>query len=224
MEGIRNEQPLEEMSGFTPAATTGFSRVGCGSARRASAIKAAGRQGGRGTARGPGRDFAEVLILLDAVHGQIPDLALPPQPEVQVLPPPEGAREGEAAAVAAPAGGSTPMPRTDADRMKERYQRIIEGQGIQIGVTPYRAPDFNRQPAPQTPAPVVRPPGESPAPGGSPTAAAPAGKAAPAAPAPMKAAPTPMARPARPARRSAPPRRARPPIPSSGRCRRATTR
>ncbi len=181
VEGIRNEQPLDEGEWFY---TSGDDRIFPRGLRVGEARNVRNGAGGKEVEVRPAaldRDVSEVLILVDAVHGQIPDLAIPPQPEVQVLPPPEGAREGEAAAVAVPAGGETPMPRTDADRMKERYQRIIEGQGIQIGVTPYRAPDFNRQPAAQTPAPVVRPPGESPAPGG-PAAPKEAPKRVPATP------------------------------------------
>ncbi len=189
VEGIRNEQPLDEGEWFY---TSGDDRIFPRGLRVGEARNVRNGAAGKEVEVRPAaldHDVSEVLILVDAVHGQIPDLATPPQPEVQVLPPPESAPEGAPAAVAAPAGGATPMPRTDADRMKERYQRIIEGQGIQVGVTPYRAPDFNRPPAPQPPAPALRPPGESPAPGASPPAAPPAGKAASAAPASMKDAP-----------------------------------
>jgi rod shape-determining protein MreC len=176
VEGIRNEQVLDEGEWFY---TSGDDRVFPRGLRVGVARSVRNGPLGKEVEVRPAaleRDLAEVLILVDAVHGQIPDLATPPQPEVQVLPPPEDSREGPAAAaVAAPAGGATAMPSTDADRMKERYRRIIEGQGIQIGVTPYRAPDFNRQPAP---AAAVQAPGESPAPGGPAPAATPAGKAA----------------------------------------------
>jgi hypothetical protein len=110
---------------------------------------------------------------------------------VQVLPPPpedthESAAAAAAAAFPAPAGGSSATPQTDADRMKERYKRIVEGQNIQIGVTPYRAPDFNRQPAAAPSgagaATAVQPPGVQALPGTPPTGSAPAGKAAPSAP------------------------------------------
>jgi hypothetical protein len=94
-------------------------------------------------------DFAEVLILLDAVHGQIPDPSTPSNPAVQVLDPPPQEPDAPAAVPASPAtpGGSPAAFNTDADRLREHYKRVVESQGFQVGATPYRAPDFNRQPA-----------------------------------------------------------------------------
>ena len=190
VEGIRNEQALDEGEWFY---TSGDDRIFPRGLRVGAVRSVRNGADGKEIEVRPAAldgDVSEVLILLDAVHGQIPDLATPSQPDVQVLPPPpedthESAAAAAAAASPAPAGGSSATPQTDADRMKERYKRIVEGQNIQIGVTPYRAPDFNRQPAAVPsgagPATVVQPPGTA-QPGAPPTGSAPAGKAAPSAP------------------------------------------
>jgi rod shape-determining protein MreC len=190
VEGIRNEQALDEGEWFY---TSGDDRIFPRGLRVGPVRSVRDGSEGKEVEVRPAAldgDVSEVLILLDAVHGQIPDLATPSQPDVQVLPPPpEDARESAAAAAAAASptpGGSGATPRTDADRLKERYKRIVEGQNIQIGVTPYRAPDFNRQPA-AAPAGAgaaaeVQPPGGTAQPGAPPAATAPAGKATPATP------------------------------------------
>ena len=191
VEGIRNEQALDEGEWFY---TSGDDRIFPRGLRVGAVRSVRNGADGKEIEVRPAAldgDVSEVLILLDAVHGQIPDLATPSQPDVQVLPPPpedthESAAAAAAAAFPAPAGGSSATPQTDADRMKERYKRIVEGQNIQIGVTPYRAPDFNRQPAAAPSgagaATVVQPPGVQALPGTPPTGSAPAGKAAPSAP------------------------------------------
>jgi rod shape-determining protein MreC len=190
VEGIRNEQALDEGEWFY---TSGDDRIFPRGLRVGAVRSVRNGADGKEVEVRPAAldgDVSEVLILLDAVHGQIPDLATPSQPDVQVLPPPpedthESAAAAAAAASPAPAGGSSATPQTDADRMKERYKRIVEGQNIQIGVTPYRAPDFNRQPAAAPSgagaATAVQPPGTA-QPGAPPTGSAPAGKAAPSAP------------------------------------------
>jgi rod shape-determining protein MreC len=190
VEGIRNEQALDEGEWFY---TSGDDRIFPRGLRVGPVRSVRNGADGKEVEVRPAAldgDISEVLILLDAVHGQIPDLATPSQPDVQVLaPPPEDTHESAAAAAAAaspaPAGGSSATPQTDADRMKERYKRIVEGQNIQIGVTPYRAPDFNRQPAAAPSgagtATAIQPPGTA-QPGAPPTGSAPAGKAAPSAP------------------------------------------
>ncbi|MGD0578143.1 MAG: rod shape-determining protein MreC [Bryobacteraceae bacterium] len=193
VEGIRNEQALDESEWFY---TSGDDRIFPRGLRVGPVRSVRNSSDGKEVEVRPAAldgDVSEVLILLDAVHGQIPDLATPAQPDVQVLPqPPEDSRESAAAAAAAaspaPAGGSSPTPRTDADRLRERYKRIVEGQGIQVGVTPFRAPDFNRQPAAQAApsgagaTPVIQPPGGPAQPGVPATATAPDGKAAPTPP------------------------------------------
>jgi rod shape-determining protein MreC len=97
----------------------------------------------------------EVLIVMEAVHGQIPDVPAEAT-GVYVAPPPpgEGAAEGE-----------TPRPGsgTEADRLLDKYKAIGDSQGHKFGEgTPgARAVDFN--------APVTQPAATSTQPAGSPT-------------------------------------------------------
>ncbi len=91
----------------------------------------------------------EMLIVLDGVHGLIPPPEQAPAEGVSLLPPPppEGA---EAEVPAAPASGGA---LTDADRLADRYRRLTEAQGVQLGVKG-RIADFTRNPAPSTDAPA----------------------------------------------------------------------
>ena len=184
VDGIRNEQPLEKDEWFY---TSGEDRIFPRGLRvgQARSIKD-GLEGKEIEIRPVAldADFAEALILLDAVHGQIPEPSTPSNPDVQVLaPPPQdpNAPEGAPVSPAAPNGAPGAL-NTDADRLREHYKRVIESQGFQVGTTPYRAPDFNRQPA------VVPPPAQ-------PSAAAatddqiPAGKPQPVQPPAGKPAP-----------------------------------
>ena len=99
----------------------------------------------------------EVLILVEGVHGLIPDPPAPASNEVKILPP---APEEPAGETASPANGAQA---TDADRLLERYRRVGEAQGHRYGGNPGRPPDFNRAPAPpapQPPAPGAPPEGQ----------------------------------------------------------------
>lgn len=106
----------------------------------------------------------EMLIVIDGVHGSIPDSDTPPSPDVSILPAPPDP------AAAPPAGTApgTPPPapdpgtqqpasglRTDADRLRDRYRRVGESQGIVLGSTKVRVPDFNRAPAADAPKPAL---------------------------------------------------------------------
>lgn len=186
VEGIRNEQPLEKDEWFY---TSGEDRIFPRGLRVGQALSIKDGQEGKEIEVRPvalSADFSEVLILLDAVHGQVPDPATPPDPAVQVLAPPP---EDPSAPAAQPASPVTPIGspsnfNTDADRLREKYKHVIESQGIQVGSTPYRAPDFNRQPtAPPLATAPAAPAGQDnePAAGKPQTAQPPAGK--PAAPA-----------------------------------------
>lgn len=149
VEGIHNEQQVDKGEWFY---TSGEDRIFPRGLRvgQARSIKE-GQEGKEIDVRPVAleADFAEVLILLDAVHGQIPDPATPPDPAVQVLAPPPQDPNPSAATPASPAmpSGSPAAPNTDADRLRDHYKRVVESQGIKIGSTPYRAPDFNRQPS-----------------------------------------------------------------------------
>jgi rod shape-determining protein MreC len=103
----------------------------------------------------------EVLVVVETVHGEIPEGA-EPLSEVYVAPPPpeehtstEGqAREG--------------FTGTDADLLMERYRAIGASQGLRFGETSARPPDFN---AP------IRPPAVSSGPAGAPDGEGAAGAA-----------------------------------------------
>ncbi len=106
----------------------------------------------------------EMLILLDGVHGSIPDPETPPSPGISILPaPPEpvaalpapsdATQPGSTPPAVNPAPGVSPAQpsanglSTDADRLRERYRRVGESQGIVLGSTKIRVPDFNKPPA-----------------------------------------------------------------------------
>ena len=160
VEGIRNEQPLEKGEWFY---TSGEDLIFPRGLRIGQALAIKDGQEGKEIEVRPvalNADFAEVLILLDAVHGTIPDPATPPEPGMQVLPPPPQDPNAPAAQPASPVTpiGSPATFNTDADRLREKYKHVIESQGIQVG-TPYRAPDFNHQPAAAPPAGAPATPG-----------------------------------------------------------------
>lgn len=183
VEGIRNEQQLEKDEWFY---TSGEDRTFPRGLRVGQAQSVKDGQEGKEIEVRPAAlsaDFTEVLILLDAVHGQIPDAATPPDPAVQVLSPPPEDPNAPAAQPASPVtpGGSPAALNTDADRLRDHYKRVVESQGIQVGSTPYRAPDFNRQPpaaAPATAPAAPAAPGDEPAAGQPQPAQPPAGKQA----------------------------------------------
>lgn len=170
VDGIHNEQPVDKDEWFY---TSGEDRIFPRGIRvgQAHTIKE-GLEGKEIEVRPVAlrADFAEVLILLDAIHGQIPDAATPPDPAVQVLGPPPTDPNAPASTLASPVtpGAAPAAMNTDADRLREHYKRVVEAQGIQVGSTPYRAPDFNRQPAAAAPpgvatAPQLKGPGPAPA-------------------------------------------------------------
>jgi rod shape-determining protein MreC len=85
----------------------------------------------------------EVLIVLDGVHGEIPLPATPGSPDVQVLPAPPAVTQ---VAPAVPLEGEGAPLSTDADKLLDRYRRTGESQGIVIGQTKGRVPDFTKAP------------------------------------------------------------------------------
>ncbi len=105
----------------------------------------------------------EMLIVLDGVHGLVPPPDEPASREVSILPapPPETPAASELDAASPDSGAAM----TDADRLKERYQRVVEGQGVHLGVKGAIA-DFNRAPAPARPPAVPAATGAAPAPAG----------------------------------------------------------
>jgi rod shape-determining protein MreC len=91
----------------------------------------------------------EMLIVIDGVHGLIPPPDQPPAEGVSLLPaPPLDGTPGEVSSTPSPDSGAL----TDADRLAERYRRMTEAQGVQLGVKG-RIADFTREPVPAAGAP-----------------------------------------------------------------------
>jgi len=114
----------------------------------------------------------EVLIILEGVHQEIPEVKAAAAPIYLAPPPPtEGAG---AAAQTGPTGGPNANSglATDADKMREHYKEIGDAQNHKFGDNPpgTKAVDFNLQPKP----------GEKPGP--APTGAGTASKPVPPAP------------------------------------------
>ena len=100
----------------------------------------------------------EVLIVLEGVHQQIPELPnASAAVHLQSAPPPDDA--------SSPVPSSTPAaPETDADRLRNRYKALGEAQGFKFGEggPGAKAPDFNAPlpavgAAPKAPAPSPAP-------------------------------------------------------------------
>jgi rod shape-determining protein MreC len=112
----------------------------------------------------------EVLIVLEGVHQQIPDLATASPAIHLTSPPPDGP---EHTTTGMPSG-----PGTEADRLREKYKAIGEAQGHKFGEgTPgSKPPDFNAPVAakPAAPAPRVIAPNAPPAAAAKPPATPPA--------------------------------------------------
>jgi len=85
----------------------------------------------------------EVLVVLEGVHADIPDVSTANQPVHLQDPPP-----------VAPGDEATPVitggPATDADRMVERYRKIGEAQNHEYGGHGGRAPNYNINLDPRT--------------------------------------------------------------------------
>lgn len=97
----------------------------------------------------------EVLIILEGVHQQIPDLQPTATPVYLTPPPPPDPSEGAQ-------GPGSRTPGTEADRLRDRYRAVGDAQGHRFGEgTPgSRVPDFSAVTAPAKPAP--RPPAAEP--------------------------------------------------------------
>jgi rod shape-determining protein MreC len=97
---------------------------------------------------GTEKGLEEVLIVVQAVHQEIPDgKSSGTDAPVYLAPPPPAPPDAEnpsAAAPTAPAGAS-PVIGTDADRLRERYKEIGNAQNHKFGEGPpgSKPPDFN---------------------------------------------------------------------------------
>ncbi len=90
----------------------------------------------------------EVLIVLEGVHQVIPDAQSSSQGPYHLLAPPPA----EQAPVPVQPEDPEKALKTDADRLRERYKRIEETQGIQFGDAG-RIPNFNAMPPARKPPP-----------------------------------------------------------------------
>lgn len=90
----------------------------------------------------------EVLIVLEGVHQDLPNIDPSRQP-IKLVPPVEGAPEEKDP-------DSSDLQTTDADRLRERYRKLAESQGLTFG-TPGRTPNFNANPDAPRPRPSVTP-------------------------------------------------------------------
>jgi rod shape-determining protein MreC len=90
----------------------------------------------------------EVLIVLEGVHQAVPDGQNPAQGAYHLLAPPPA----EQVPVTALTENPQKTLKTDADRLRERYKRIEETQGIQFGDAG-RIPNFNALPPVRKPDP-----------------------------------------------------------------------
>jgi rod shape-determining protein MreC len=104
--------------------------------------------------------FEEVLVVIEGIHGDLPDAKTPAAPGVYILPPPASGQKSAPAPGSTPGTQSTPAPPapsvlTEADRLRERYKRIGEAQGHSYGMpTGGRVPNFNLNPDAPKPRPA----------------------------------------------------------------------
>jgi rod shape-determining protein MreC len=109
----------------------------------------------------------EVLVVIEGVHGQIPDVETAAAPGMYLLPPVEAPKPAAPVTPVAGAAGTAPavtdtQPErpalmTDADRLRERYKRIGEAQNHPFG-EPSRPPNFNLNPDAARPSGATAPP------------------------------------------------------------------
>jgi rod shape-determining protein MreC len=159
IDDVQNEQNIDQDEWFYTSGEDGIfpkghpvgqvATVRAGKSRKEIFLTPSGFQNG----------LEEVLIIIDAVHGLIPDTPPTSQSVYLLAPPPD--------TVVAPAP-SLPGPVSDADRVLERYRKIGEVEKHVYGERGAGAPDYN-----------VNPDTKSPETGKSSTGA-------PAAPAPLK--------------------------------------
>jgi len=179
---VQNEEKVETGEWFY---TSGYDR-----------IFPKGMPVGQVTAARPGNPFQEisldpaglaggleeVLIILEGVHQEIPELKAASEPMYVGPPPPAAPGDTQPASdqAASPAGSNAPALPTDADKLRQHYQEVSDAQGHKFGDNPVgsKAVNFNL--------PVK--PGETPA----------ATKAATPAQKPEIQSKTPAAQPARP--------------------------
>jgi len=92
----------------------------------------------------------EVLIILEGVHQEIPDVKTAAAPIYLAPPPPTEGAPAPAQTGATSGPNANPGLATDADKMREHYKEIGDAQGHKFGDNPpgTKAVDFNLQPKP----------------------------------------------------------------------------
>jgi rod shape-determining protein MreC len=87
----------------------------------------------------------EVLVVLDGVHQAIPTNAVPEEKIAKPLPPPPDEKEN---------GGALPGTiQTEADKLRQKYQKLGKDQEHVYGAMYSNMPNFNAKPAPKQPPP-----------------------------------------------------------------------
>lgn len=137
----------------------------------------------------------EVLIILEGVHQEIPELKSTSQPVYLAPPPPASPGDTQPASDQAASTGGTsnaPVLATDADRLREHYKEVSDAQGHKFGDNPVgsKAVNFNLPVKPgENPAPAAKTP---PPTASSAAVLKPAAQPPASAPAQPKAPPTPQ--------------------------------
>lgn len=166
---VQNEQKVELGEWFF---TTGDDRIFPKGLPAGMAVSVKEGRGGKEIVLQPSAikgSVEEVLVVLDGVHGDIPEYRAPGSNEVQVLPPPPApaaTAPAPAAAAGTPSDPNAAPMNTDADRLLDRYRRVSEAQGIVVGQTKGRVPDFTKPPPPKVAVAPVATPADPNAPGG----------------------------------------------------------
>jgi rod shape-determining protein MreC len=146
---VENKDPLEPGEWFY---TTGHDRVFPRGLPAGQVTLVREGRGGKEVLVEPSAlksELEEMLIVLDGVHGLIPPPEQPPAEGVSLLPaPPASEAPDSLSSTPSSNGGAL----TDADRLAERYRRMVEAQGVQLGVKG-RIPDFTRETGPAASAP-----------------------------------------------------------------------
>jgi rod shape-determining protein MreC len=97
----------------------------------------------------------EVLVVLQGVHQAIPlDQITDNSTFERPLPPPPSEKENPAA--------KPGVMQTDADKLKQQYQKLGQEQGHTYGAYASALPDFSGKPAVKPPIPAVKPENKSP--------------------------------------------------------------
>ena len=106
---------------------------------------------------GMANGLEEVLIILEGVHQEIPDIKTAAAPIYLAPPPPNTG--GAAPSQTGAAGEQNAGVATDADKIRERYKEMGDSQGHKFGENPpgAKAMDFNLKPG-EKPAPKPTPP------------------------------------------------------------------